>query len=391
MLTSIAYLLLGGVILGMLFERLRLPSLVGMIVAGILLGGSGLDILDPSLMACSTALRQGALVVILLRAGLALRLSELRRVGLPALLLSFLPACFEIGGVMLLAPRLLGVSLLEAAIIGSVVAAVSPAVVVPKMLHLMRIGRGRGKGIPQMIMAAGSLDDIFVIVLFGAFTTLATGGAVGGAALLDVPLSIISGALLGLLSGLILSAYLERLTAPLVVKVMILLSISFLFLALESTLKSYFPLSGLLAVMAMGITLLWRSESLAAEISSQLNSVWRMAEVVLFVLVGASIDIKYAAAAGGAAVALILLSMIFRMGGVFASTIKSPLNMRERLFCMIAYSPKATVQAAIGALPLAMGLPCGEITLTVAVLSILITAPLGAFGIDRCSGVLLRD
>ncbi|MFR9504303.1 MAG: cation:proton antiporter [Rikenellaceae bacterium] len=382
MLTSLAYLFIAGLSLGCLFNKLRLPALVGMILSGILLGPYCLNLLDDSLLNISIEIRQIALIIILLRAGLALNLGDLKQVGRPAILLCFVPACFEIAACMLLAPTLLGVTLLEAAIMGSVIAAVSPAVVVPKMLKMMEEKRGTKKGIPQMIMAAGSVDDVFVIVLFTAFTTLALGGSINGATLLEIPSSILFGALMGLATGIAIAAYFKRFHTRDTIKVLILLSISFLFVTIEQWAKGSFAISGLLAVMVMGITLLSRYPILAKRISPKLNKIWVAAEVLLFVLVGATVDISYAAAAGITAVTLILLSMIFRMCGVLSAVVKTPLNTKERLFCMIAYSPKATVQAAIGSLPLAMGLPCGEIVLTVAVLSILITAPLGAFGID---------
>ncbi len=391
MLTSLAFLFVVGLSLGFLFHKLHLPSLVGMLAAGILLGPSVLNLLDESLLGISLPLRQIALVVILLRAGLALNLGDLRQVGRPAIMLCFLPACFEIGGVMLIAPPLLGVTLLEAAIMGAVVAAVSPAVIVPKMLNLMEEGRGTAKGIPQMIMAGGSVDDVFVIVLFTAFTTLAVGGEVSALSLLDIPISIISGAAVGAIAGFGFSEYFKRFHTRDSIKLLMLLSISFLLLALEQWSKGVVAISALLGVMVMGITILWRYPILARRISPKLNKVWVGAEVLLFVLVGASVDIEYASAAGGVALLLILLAMIFRMVGVFFSMTKSPLTTKERLFCMIAYTPKATVQAAIGSLPLAMGLPCGEIVLTVAVVAILITAPLGAFGIEMTQGRLLTD
>ncbi|MFR9576751.1 MAG: cation:proton antiporter [Rikenellaceae bacterium] len=388
MLSSLAYLFIAGLSLGYIFTRLHLPSLVGMLLAGILLGSSGLNLLDESLLGISIELRQIALVIILLRAGLALNLGDLKQVGRPAVLLCFVPACLEIGGVMLLAPALLGVSLLEAAVIGAVVAAVSPAVIVPKMLGLMEQGRGTSKGIPQMIMAGGSIDDIFVIVLFTAFTTLATGGEVSGAALLNIPFSILLGAGVGVVAGVLLSEFFKRAQMRDTIKLIVMISCSLLFLTLEAALKETIALSGLLAVMVMGITMLWRYPTLAKRLSPKLNKVWVGAEVVLFVLVGASVNIEYAAAAGFTPALLILLVLIFRMVGVWLSTTRTQLNSRERLFSMIAYTPKATVQAAIGSIPLAMGLPCGEIVLTVAVLSIIITAPLGAFGIDLTSRFL---
>ncbi len=389
MLTSLAYLFIAGVSLGLLFNKLRLPSLVGMLLAGILLGPSVLNMLDGALLGISIELRQIALVVILLRAGLALNLADLKQVGRPAMLLCFVPACFEIGGVMLLAPALLGVSLLEAAIIGAVVAAVSPAVIVPKMLNLMERRLGSAKGIPQMIMAGGSVDDVFVIVLFTAFTTLALGGEVSATTLLNIPISIITGAALGAISGVGFTALFKRFHTRDSIKLLTLLSITFLFLALESWAKETLSISGLLAVMVMGITILWRHPELAKRLSAKLNKVWVAAEVLLFVLVGASVDISYALAAGVIAIVLIFGAMFFRMSGVFVSMCGSPLSVKERLFCMIAYTPKATVQAAIGSLPLAMGLPSGEIVLTVAVLAINITAPLGAVGSDISSERLL--
>ncbi len=390
MLTSLAYLFIGGLSLGFIFNKLRLPALVGMLATGILLGSSGLNLLDQSLLNISIELRQIALVIILLRAGLALNLGDLKQVGRPAIMLCFVPACFEIAGIMLLAPSILGVSLVEAAIIGAVVAAVSPAVIVPKMLKLMEEGRGTDKGIPQMIMAGGSVDDVFVIVLFTAFTTLAAGGSVSAATLLDIPLSIVTGAALGVVAGWCFSAYFKRFHTRDSIKLLVLLSIAFLLLTLEQLAKGTIAISGLLGVMVMGITILWRYPILAKRISPKLNKVWVGAEVLLFVLVGASVNIDYAAKAGVAAVGLILLAMLCRMAGVYTSMIKSPLCTKERLFCMIAYTPKATVQAAIGSLPLAMGLPCGEIVLTIAVLAILITAPVGAFGIDMTYKKLLK-
>ncbi|MFI3281672.1 MAG: cation:proton antiporter [Rikenellaceae bacterium] len=389
MLTSIAYLLIGGLSLGFIFNKLRLPALVGMLLAGILLGPYGFNLLDLSLLGISVEIRQIALVIILLRAGLALNLGDLKQVGRPAILLCFLPACFEIVGIMLIAPLLFDVTLLEAAVIGAVVAAVSPAVIVPKMLNLMDERRGTNRGIPQMIMAGGSVDDVFVIVLFTAFTTLASGGDVSVASFLDIPVSILLGAALGFVSGLGFASYFKRFHTRDSIKLLALLSVAFIFLSLEQSLKGSVAISGLLAVMVMGITILSRYPILAKRISPKLNKLWVGAEVFLFVLVGATVNIQYATAAGVAAIALILGAMIFRMLGVFTSMSGSPLNSKERLFCMIAYTPKATVQAAIGSIPLAMGLPCGELVLTVAVLSIIITAPIGAFGIDMTNKRLL--
>lgn len=391
MLNSLAFIFVLALALGYLFNLIKLPSLLGMLLTGIALGPHGLNLIDSSILDISIELRQVALVIILLRAGLSLNITELRKVGRPAALMCFVPALFEIVGIMLIAPMLLGVSLIEAAVMGAVIAAVSPAVVVPKMLNLMERKIGTQKGIPQMIMAAGSVDDVFVIVLFTAFTSLALGGEVSVMSLLDIPISIILGLVLGVTSGWALSLYFKKFHMRDSIKLLLLLSASFLFLGAEQYLKGLVPISGLLAVMAMGATMNMFYPLLAKRISPKFNKLWVGAEIMLFVLVGASVDVGYAAAAGFTAVGVIVGALVFRMVGVYCSMLKTPLLLRERLFCMIAYTPKATVQAAIGSLPLAMGLPCGEIVLTVAVLSILITAPLGAFGIDMTYGKLLRS
>lgn len=382
MLVSFAYIFLLGLSMGYIFNRLRLPALLGMLISGIILGPYALNALSPSLLSVSVELRQIALVIILMRAGLALDINDLKRVGRPALLMCFVPACFEIAGMMLVAPALLDISLLDAAVMGTVVAAVSPAIIVPKMLYLMENQIGTRKSIPQMIMAGGSVDDVFVIVLFTAFTTLSLGGEVSAASFVQIPVSIVTGLALGIGVGWLLSRYFRRFHMRDSIKVLIMMSLAFLFLGLEGWLKGIVPISGLLAVMAMGATLLKTYPLLAKRISPKYSKLWVAAEILLFVLVGATVDIKFALAAGLAAVGVIFIVLLFRMVGVFVCMIHTDLTLRERLFCMIAYLPKATVQAAIGSLPLAMGLPCGKIVLTVAVLAILITAPLGAFGID---------
>ncbi|MDR3061044.1 MAG: cation:proton antiporter [Dysgonamonadaceae bacterium] len=382
MLTSLVYIFLLGLSLGWIFNKLRLPSLLGMLITGIVLGPYVLNFLSPSLLNISVELRQVALVIILMRAGLALDIKDLKKVGRPAILMCFVPACFEIAGMILIAPPLLGISVLEAAIMGAVVAAVSPAIIVPKMLYLMENKIGTKKGIPQMIMAGGSVDDVFVIVMFGAFTTLALGGEVSADSFVQIPVSIITGLILGIATGWWLTVFFKKYHMRDSIKVLIMLSVAFLFLAVEEWLKGTIAVSGLLAVMAMGATILKFYPVLATRISPKFSKLWVAAEIILFVMVGATVDIKFAAAAGLAAVAVIFFALMFRMVGVFVCMSKTKLNMKERLFCMIAYLPKATVQAAIGSLPLAMGLPCGKIVLTVAVLAILITAPLGAFGID---------
>lgn len=390
MLTSLAFIFLLGLSLGYVFMKLKLPALIGMLLTGIALGPYMLNLLEPSLLSVSVDLRQLALVIILTRAGLALDIKDLMKVGRPALLMCFVPACFEIAGMMLIAPPLLGISLLDAAIMGTVVAAVSPAIIVPKMLHLMDQKYGTSKSIPQLIMAGGSVDDVFVIVMFTAFTGLALGGNISAVSFLQIPVSILSGLVLGVLLGWLLTRYFKRYHMRDSVKVLIILSVSFLLVALERVLKGVLPVSGLLAVMALGATLLKNYEVLALRLSAKFSKLWVGAEILLFVLVGATVDIKYAVGAGLSAVVVILFSLLFRMAGVFVCMIKTQLTLKERVFCMIAYLPKATVQAAIGSLPLAMGLPCGKIVLTVAVLAILITAPLGAFGIDMTYKRLLE-
>lgn len=390
MLTSLAYVFLLGLLLGYLSLRMKLPTLIGMLLTGIVLGPYVLQLLAPELLDISSDLRRIALVIILTRAGLALNLKELKKVGRPAVLMCFVPASLELTGMLLFAPTLLHISLLEAAIMGTVVAAVSPAVIVPKMLHLMEEKYGTAQSIPQMILAGSSVDDVFVIVLFTAFTGLAQGGEIAASDFLQIPISILMGVVIGIAVGAALVFFFKRFHMRDTVKVMILLSFAFLLLAFEEKMKGILPLSGLLAIMAIGITLLKRYDLLAIRISKKFTKLWVGAEILLFVLVGATVDVSYALTAGLAAVLLILIALLFRMAGVGLCLIGTSLTWKERLFCMIAYLPKATVQAAIGGIPLAMGLPCGKIVLTVAVLAILITAPLGAFGVDMTYKHLLK-
>lgn len=389
MLTSLAYIFVLGLSLGYIFNKLRLPTLLGMLLTGIILGPYVLNALSPSLLSISVELRQIALAIILMRAGLALNVAELKKVGRPAVLMCFIPACFEIVGIILIAPPLLGVTILEAAIMGTVVAAVSPAIIVPKMLFLIENKIGTNKSIPQMIMAGGAVDDVFVIVLFTAFTTLGLGGTVTPSSFVQIPVSIITGLMLGIGLGVALVKFFKQYHMRDSVKVVIMMSVAFLFLGAEERLKRIVPLSGLLAIMAMGVTILKLYPSLATRISPKFSKLWIAAEILLFVLVGATVDLQYALSAGVVVAAVILFALFFRMAGVYVCMIRTKLNMKERLFCMIAYLPKATVQAAIGSLPLAMGLPCGKNVLMVAILAILITAPLGAFGIDMAYKKLL--
>lgn len=389
MLTSIAIILLLGLLMGWLFSKMKLPSLLGMILVGILLSPYCFNLVDESILRISGDLRQIALVIILTRAGLSLNLSDLKEVGRPAVLMCFVPACVEMVGTIIFAPLLLDVTVLEAAIIGSVIAAVSPAVVVPRMIKLMEEGYGTGKSIPQLILAGASVDDVFVIVVFTALTTLASTGEISATNFLQIPVSILLGILLGGIVGVILVYFFKKNHMRDSVKVIIILSISFLLLELQNRLEGSVPVSGLLAIMSMGIVINQTYNVLAKRLSVKYNKLWLGAEIFLFVLVGIAVDLRYAVAAGIGVVFLIVLALFFRMVGVVLSVAKTRLNKKERLFCAIAYTPKATVQAAIGTIPLTMGLECGEIVLTIAVLAILITAPFGAICIDNLYKKLL--
>lgn len=389
MLTSIALILLSGLLLGSLFSKLKLPSLLGMIIAGIILSPYALNLIDDSILNISSDIRQIALVIILTRAGLSLDISDLKKVGRPAVLMCFVPACVEIAGTIILAPLLLGITTLEAAIMGSVIAAVSPAVVVPRMIRLIEEGYGKEHSIPQLILAGASVDDVFVIVLFTAFTSLASTGTLSAVNFLQIPISIILGILTGIISGMILVRFFQKFHMRDSVKILIMLSCSFLLLEMQDRLEGIIPMSGLLAIMSLGIVMKQKYNTLAVRLSGKYNKLWVAAEIFLFVLVGATVDLKYALASGLCAVLLVAGALCFRMLGVALSCIKTNLTRQERFFCMVAYTPKATVQAAIGAIPLAMGLPCGQIVLTVAVLSILTTAPFGAICIDKLYQKLL--
>lgn len=383
MLLSLALIFLIGMSLGKLFLKLGLPPLLGMLLTGILIGPYVLDVLDPTILAISADLRQIALIIILVRAGLNLDIRDLKKVGRPAILMCFVPACFEIIGMLVFAPKLLGLSLLDAAILGTVIAAVSPAVVVPRMLRLMEENYGTKKGIPQMILAGASIDDVFVIVLFTAFTGLAQGETVTLTRAFDIPVSIILGVSVGILVGISLTKIFTLFHMKDTSKVIMILSVSFLLVTLEKSLSGTLAFSGLLAVMAVGATLHQLKAVVSERLSLKFSKLWSGAEVLLFVLVGALINLDYAQKAGIVAVVIVLGSLVFRMVGVYVSLIKTPLTTSEKLFTAIAYTPKATVQAAIGGIPLALGLASGESILTVAVISIVVTAPIGAVLIDK--------
>lgn len=382
MLLSLALIFLLGMILGSLFKKLKLPALLGMLLTGILLGPHFFNLLDSSILNISADLRQIALIIILTRAGLNLDIQDLKKVGRPAFFMCFIPATLEIIGMIILASYLFKLSFLDSAILGTVIAAVSPAVIVPKMLKLMEEGYGKKNSIPQLIMAGASVDDIFVIVLFTVFTGLATTGALSFAEFIKIPTSIILGLLAGAILGKILALFFEKIHLRDSNKVIILLSIAFLLVTLEKSITGVIGFSGLLAIMAVGGTIKKFRKEVAIRLSNKFSKLWIASELILFVLVGASVNINYLSSTGILAIILILGVLIFRMFGVFISLLRTPLDRKERLFSMIAYCPKATVQAAIGSIPLAMGLPCGELILSIAVLSILITAPLASFAID---------
>lgn len=391
MLTSIALIILMGLYLAFIFDKLKLPRLIGMILTGIILGPYMLNVLDPTILNISSELRQIALVIILTRAGLALDIKDLRKVGRPAILMCFVPAVFEILGFIILGPKLLNLSFLDSAILGTVIAAVSPAIIVPRMIKLMDEGYGTKKSIPQLILAGASVDDIFVIVLFTSLTSLAKSeSSFSLNVLLQIPISIILGVLIGIVIGLILIKLFKVIHTRDSNKLLIILSISFLFITLENSLKEYIPISGLLAVMSLGTTIYKSNNDLSIRLSSKYSKLWAGAEIFLFVLVGATVNINYALSLGLVSVIIIIFALLFRILGVYLSLIKTNLNKKERLFTSLSYLPKATVQAAIGALPLSMGLSSGETILTVAVVSILVTAPLGAILIDNTYKNLLK-
>ncbi|WP_432649654.1 cation:proton antiporter [Huintestinicola sp.] len=397
MLFSLAIIFLVGLSAAEIVRLLKLPRIIGMLAAGIVMGPYVLDLLDPTILGISSELRQMALIIILVKAGLSLDLSDLKKVGRPAVMMSFVPACFEIIGYVCFAPYFFGLSRSEAAVMGAVLSAVSPAVVVPRMVKLIEDKCGTEKSIPQMILAGASCDDIFVITLFSAFAAMAQGGSASAADLLDIPVSIVLGVITGAVCGYILY-FLFDITSRRkhnienTVKVIIILSVSFLLMWTETFIKQYAAFSGLLAVVAMACVIkLKTDESVWSGPAAKFGKLWIAAEVLLFVLVGAAVDIRYTLGAGGAAVLMIFIALAFRSVGVLLCLLGTKLTAKERLFCVIAYLPKATVQAAIGSVPMAMGLPCGKIVLSVSVLAIIITAPLGAIGIDKSYKKLLQD
>ena len=392
MLLSLALIFILGIVLGGIFSRLKIPSILGMLVSGIILGPYALNLISPKILDISAELRQIALIIILTRAGLALDINSLKKVGKSAVLMCFVPATFEMLAFILIAPHILGINIIESAIMGAVMAAVSPAVIVPRMLKLIDEKVGTKKGIPQLIMAGASVDDIFVIVLFTAFLSMAEGGSFSPAVLLSIPISILTGVFVGVVVGLFIEKIFRCIHIRDSVKVLLILSVSFIFTEAQSFIENYVAFSGLLAVMSLSGTIYFKNKVLAKRLSDKFNRLWVGGEILLFVLVGASVNISYAISSGLGVVLVILIALVFRTFGVLISVSVSNLNMKEKLFCMIAYMPKATVQAGIGSIPLSIGLACGNIVLTGAIMAILITAPLGAVLIDcNYKNLLLSD
>ena len=389
MLTSLALIFLCGLLLGSVFKKIGLPGLIGMLITGIILGPHVLNLLDSSIIAISADLRQLALIIILTRAGLSLDFEDLKKIGRPAVLMSFVPACFEMAGTILLSVVFFELPLLEAAILAAVVASASPAVIVPRMIKLIESGYGTDKKIPQLILAGDSVDDMFNIVVFTSLLGLTNGESISVLRFAEIPVSILLGVLAGALIGFLLAVLFRCFHMQDSAKVIILLSAAFLLVALEETVKGFVPFSGLLAVMAAGMMILKSTPGAANRISVKFSKLWVGAEIILFALVGASVDIKYALSAGVKTIIMLIAVLIIRGIGILLCLIKTDLNPKERLFCALTGIPKATVQAAIGSIPLAMGLPGGEIILTIAVVSILFTAPLGAFIIDKSYKKLL--
>lgn len=383
MISSLALIFLLSLLVGELFHKVQLPKIIGMLLVGIVIGPYALNLLSPAILNISAELRKIALIIILIKAGLTLDLSSLKKASRPALLLSFLPATFEVIAITIFAPIIFNISRLEAALLGAVLGAVSPAVVIPKMTELIENGYGKDKSIPEMILAGASLDDIFVIVLFSSFLSANQSGAIDLLSFASIPISIISGVALGILTGLIVSKIFKSYSMASETRTIVVLALAFALTALEELIKAYLPLSSLLAVVAMAATIkLKSSKEITNEIAKDHSRLWLGAQALLFTLIGAAVDIRYTLNAGYSAILLLFISLLIRSIGVLLALLFTPLNRKERLFTIFAYLPKATVQAAIGGIPLAMGLSCGSLVLSIAVLSILITAPLGAFLMD---------
>ncbi len=391
MLFSISLILILGMTLGWMCQKVKLPSLIGMLATGIILGPYVLGLLDDSLLGISSDIRKIALIIILTRAGLSLDISGLKKIGRPAVMMCFVPATFELLGMLIFGPKLLHLTVLEAAIMGAVLAAVSPAVVVPRMVKLMEEGYGTKKGIPQLILAGASVDDVYVIVLFTTFISMAQGNGVSIMKFVNIPVSIVAGIFIGLVVGCVMAKYFEKFHIRDTIKILVILSVSFLLVVIEEQMNTVITFSALISIMFIGVALQKKREIVAKRLSIKYNKLWVGAEVFLFVLVGATVNIQYLSHVGVKALLVIVGALVFRMAGVYVCMLGTKFNSRERTFTMMAYTPKATVQAAIGGIPLSLGLVCGDTVLTVAVLAIVITAPLGAFAIDMSYKKLLGE
>ena len=391
MVYSLGLILFLGFSIGFLFEKIKLPKIIGMIFIGILMSVSVLDLLDPSIYQISASLRQIALIIILTRAGLSLDIERLKEIGRPAILLSFLPATFEMIGIVIFGTLFFNISIVEAILMGATLAAVSPAIIVPRMIDLKKKGYGNDKKIPEMVLAGASLDDIYVIIIFYAMLGLIQSGNFEFMSLLNIPISIVLGVVLGLIVGLYITFLIKRIKLSTPVQILIITSLSFLMIGLEEAMKDFLSISALLGIMTLGMVILFNQKSIAKDLEQGYNKIWLFFEIILFVLVGASVDVKYVFDAGFLALLTILLALIFRLFGVMISLAFTNLSIKEKIFIGISYLPKATVQAAIGGIALSYGLPIGNLVLTMAVLSIVITAPLGAILIDTSYGKLLKN
>jgi NhaP-type Na+/H+ or K+/H+ antiporter len=389
MIFSIGLILILGFIIGWLLSKIKIPGLVGMIIVGLLIGPYCLGLIDEKILSISTELRQVALVIILTRSGLNLDIDSLKKIGRPAILMSFIPATLEIIGTTLISQLLLEITIFESILLGTVLAAVSPAVVSPRMIKLIEERFGEKHQVPKLILAGSSVDDIYVIVLFYTFLGLVGNNAFDFVSITMIPVTIILGVLLGIIVGLILSYILKKTNFKTAINILIIISSSFLMIGLENMLKDYISISSLLGIMVIGIILLFRNKEQAKQLSDGYNNLWIFFEIILFVLVGATVDFSYAINNGLMAILILIIGLLFRTLGVLLCLIKTKLTFKERLFTILAYIPKATVQASIGGIALTLGLSCGSIILTVSVISILITAPIGAILIDNLSSKLL--
>lgn len=390
MATSLAIIILLGLVVNTVFERLEMPGLLGMLILGVIIGPHALNWIDPDLIKISDDLRKIALIVILLRAGLGISRESLKKVGSTAIKLSCIPGLMEGFTIAIISTVVLDFSFIQGGILGFIIAAVSPAVVVPHMLNYIEQGIGTKKGVPTLLLAGSSIDDVFAITIFATFLGLYSGAHVNiGIKILSVPISIILGIVIGLTLGLIMVSIFKRNHIRDTKKVLLIIGIAILLTALEKVLERKVEIAGLLGVMTIGFMILEKMPNVGKRLAIKFNKIWVFAEILLFVMVGSQVDISVALDSGLDGLTIIFIGLIARSLGVIFSTLGTNLSWRERLFCIISYTPKATVQAAIGSVPLSLGVKSGDVILAVAVLSILITAPLGAIGIRASAHKLL--